>query len=170
MFRKNELQGYAAQVLEGEYKMTEQQKGAEKYLMQIRNTDKEINEIILKIDYLRYKASGMGAIRYDKDRVQTSPEDMLCNAITDAIELENHLYARYEHLANMRARTEQIISLWGDNNARMIEIYYLNRGSMGDVARAIGCSDRHAYRIKLDALEEFSKTFAIYSEKIKNNT
>lgn len=142
--------------------MTEQQIGAEKYLLQIRNTDREITDMINRIDALRYKASGMGAIRYDKDRVQTSPGDMLCDAVTDAIALEGRLYARYEHLARMRERTERIISLWNDdNNARMIEVYYLNRGSMGDVAKAIGCSYRHAYRIKIDALDEFSKTFAI---------
>ena len=49
--------------------MTEAQNKANAYLSEIRNADKEINEMILKIDYLRYKASGAGAIRYDKDRI-----------------------------------------------------------------------------------------------------
>lgn len=137
--------------------MTARQEKAEKYLLQIRNTDKEINEMILRIDFLRYKASGAGAIRYDKDRVQTSPEDMMCEAVTEAIALEGQLYARHKQLMDMRAHTEQVISLWNDNNAVFIEIYYLSRGSMTDVADRIKCSSRNAYFIKLKALEEFAK-------------
>lgn len=137
--------------------MTERQGRAERYLLQIRNTDKEINEMILRIDFLRYKASGAGAIRYDKDRVQTSPADMMCEAVTEAIALEGELYARHKQLMDMREHTEQVISLWNDNNAKFIDIYYLAHGSMTDVANRIGCSSRNAYFIKLKALEEFAK-------------
>lgn len=137
--------------------MTEAQQKAEKYLSEIRNAYKDLHEMILKIEYLRYKASGAGAIRYDKDRVQTSPEDMVCEAIAEAITIENKLYHRHEKLLKMREHTTKTIELWNDNNARFIDIYYLSRGSMGDVAEKIGCSSRNAYFIKLKALEEFSK-------------
>ena len=137
--------------------MTDRQKGAERYLLQIRNAGKELADMIDKIEYLRYKASGATAIRYDKDHVQTSPTDMMCEAVTEAVALENKLSVRHKELSAMRDNTVQIISLWNDNNARMIDIYYLNRGSMGDVAERIGCSYRNAYFIKLKALDEFSK-------------
>ena len=137
--------------------MTEGQNKANNYLMEIRNAEKEINEMILKIDYLRYKASGATAIRYDKDHVQTSPGDMVCEAIVEAVSIENKLFAKHKRLVDMRERTQEICRLWGDNCSKLIETYYLSRGSMGDVAKVIGCSDRSAYRIKLDALERFSK-------------
>ena len=137
--------------------MTEGQNKANNYLMEIRNAEKEINEMILKIDYLRYKASGATAIRYDKDHVQTSPGDMVCEAIVEAVSIENKLFAKHKRLVDMRERTHEICQLWGDNCSKLIETYYLSRGSMGDVAKVIGCSDRSAYRIKLDALERFSK-------------
>lgn len=137
--------------------MTDNQRKADRYLQQVRNMDKEIQEKLLQIEYLRYKASGATAIRYDKDHVQTSPTDMMCEAVTEAVTLENKLSARHKELSAMRDNTVQIISLWNDNNARMIDIYYLNRGSMGDVAERIGCSYRNAYFIKLKALDEFSK-------------
>lgn len=137
--------------------MTNNQKRADRYLLQIRNADRELNDILLKIDYLRYKASGAGAIRYDKDRVQTSPSDMVCEAISEACDLADKLSRRHEVLLDMRQHTEQVISSWGDNNAKCIDTYYLNRGSMSDVARICQCSSRHAYRIKSDALAEFSK-------------
>lgn len=137
--------------------MTKKQRKADNYLQQIRNAGREIDEIILKIDYLRYKASRAGAIRYDKDRVQTSPSDMVCEAISEACDLAGKLAKRHEELLMMRERTEQVISTWSGNNAKCIDIYYLNRGSMIDVARLCKCSARHAYRIKADALTEFSK-------------
>ena len=136
--------------------MTKKQRKADRYLLQIRNADREINDIILKIDYLRYKASGAGAIRYDKDRVQTSPSDMVCEAISEACDLADHLSKRHKELLGMRQHTEEVISLWNDNNSKCIDTYYLNRGSMVDVARICRCSARHAYRIKADALTEFS--------------
>lgn len=137
--------------------MTNNQKKANKYLMQIRDASKELTELIFQIDYLRYKASGAGAIRYDKDRVQTSPEDMVCEAISEAVYLEGKLSNRHKQLKAMRENTEKILALWADNNAKMIETYYLNHGSMVDVSRQIKCSYRKAYRIRDKALEEFSK-------------
>ena len=137
--------------------MTNKQEKAEKYLLDIRNMDREIEELINKIDYLRYKASGSTGIRYDKDHVQTSPEDMVCEAITEAISIENRLYARHRELMERIEHTKQVISLWNDNNAKMIEIYYLNHGSMGDVARQCRCSGRNAYKIRDKAVREFTK-------------
>lgn len=138
--------------------MNKNQGRADKYLSQIKNADKEITEMILKISFLRYKASGAGAIRYDKDSVQTSPQDMMCEAITEVVCLEEEMTSRHKALMNARRHTEDIIQLWGgDNQAKFIDIYYLNNGNMSDVARQIKCSDRTAYRIKLDALERFSR-------------
>ena len=138
--------------------MTANQQKADHYLMQIRNADKEMRQIFEQIQFLRYKASGMGAIRYDKDHVQTSPEDMVCECIAQAVQLENKLFARNRKFHDSLTRTNEILQLWNDNNnARLITIYYLNHGSMGDVAEQIGCSSRNAYFIKLKALEEFSK-------------
>lgn len=137
--------------------MTDNQKKADRYLSQIRNAGKEIRGILDNIDFLRYKASGAGAIRYDKDHVQTSPEDMVCEAIAEAIDLEQMLSRRIKRLQDMREHAEQVIEFWNNNNARFIEIYYLNHGSMADVSSRIGCSSRHAYRIRDNALEEFYK-------------
>ena len=128
--------------------MTNNQKKADRYLMQIRDASKELTELIFKIDFLRYKASGAGAIRYDKDRVQTSPEDMMCEAISEAVYLEGKLSDRH---------TEKIVALWNNNSARFIEIYYLNHGSMTEVADRIGCTSRSAYNIKFKALEDFAQ-------------
>lgn len=146
--------------------MNENQKRADKYLTQIRDASKELTELIFQIDYLRYKASGAGAIRYDKDRVQTSPEDMMCEAISEAVYLEGKLSNRHKQLKAMREHTEKVLALWSDNNAKFIEIYYLNHGSMTEAANRIGCSSRNIYNVKFKALDEFSK----YIQDIVQNT
>ena len=137
--------------------MTDNQQKADKYLTRIRNANKEMRIMYEQILYLRYKASGMGAIRYDKDHVQTSPEDMVCEAIAEAVHLENKLFARAKELQKMLELTHQVIELWNDKYGQAIDTYYLNHGSMVDVARNCQCSDRNAYRIKLEALERFSQ-------------
>ena len=137
--------------------MTENQQKADKYLMRIRNADRDMRIMFEKIQFLRYKASGMGAIRYDKDHVQTSPEDMVCAAIAEAVALEDRLRDRDRQRHEAIERTTGIIQLWDDKYARAIETYYVNRGSMTDVARHCGCSGRNAYRIKLEALTRFAQ-------------
>lgn len=137
--------------------MTEAQSKANKYLMEIRNARSDINEMIQQIEYLRYKASGATAIRYDKDHVQTSPEDMVCEAISEAITIENKLYHYHSKILDMREHTQKVISIWNNKNAEFIKSYYLSHDSMSATSRRIGCSDRNAYYIKMKALEEFSK-------------
>lgn len=137
--------------------MTDNQQKADKYLMRIRNANKEMRIMYEQILYLRYKASGMGAIRYDKDHVQTSPEDMVCQSIAEAVTLENRLFGRNKQTKEALERTQKILSILGDKYATAIETYYLNHGSMLDVARNCKCSDRNAYRVKLEALERFSQ-------------
>lgn len=146
--------------------MTDNQRKSERYLLRIRNADSEMKLLYEQIQYLRYKASGMGAIRYDKDRVQTSPEDMMCEAISEAVYLEGKLSNRHKQLKAMREHTEKVLALWSDNNAKFIEIYYLNHGSMTEAANRIGCSSRNIYNVKFKALDEFSK----YIQDIVQNT
>ena len=69
-------------------------KKADRYLSKIRNADKELTDILNQINYLRYKAAGATGIRYDKDHVQTSPSDMVCEALAEAVDLERKLSDR----------------------------------------------------------------------------
>lgn len=132
-------------------------KKADRFLMQIRNTDKELTDILNQINYLRYKASGATGIRYDKDHVQTSPSDMVCEALTEAVDLERKLSDRNRELLQMRQQAEDITQLLSDNECYLIRCYYLDRISMTETADRLHMSSRNAYRVKASALIEFSK-------------
>lgn len=132
-------------------------KKADRFLSQIRNADKEITDILNQINYLRYKASGATGIRYDKDHVQTSPSDMVCEALAEAVDMEQHLSDRNRELSQMRQQAENITELLSDNERYLIRWYYLDRISMTETADRLHMSSRNAYRVKASALIEFSK-------------
>lgn len=132
-------------------------KKADRYLSKIRNADKELTDILNQINYLRYKASGATGIRYDKDHVQTSPSDMVCEALAEAVDLERKLSDRHRELLQMRQQAEDITQLLSDNERYLIRYYYLDRISMTETADRLHMSSRNAYRVKASALIEFSK-------------
>lgn len=132
-------------------------KKADRYLSKIRNADKELTDILNQINYLRYKASGATGIRYDKDHVQTSPSDMVCETLAEAVDLERKLSDRHRKLLQMRQQAEEITQLLSDNERYLIRYYYLDRISMTETADRLHMSSRNAYRVKASALIEFSK-------------
>ena len=132
-------------------------KKADRYLSKIWNADNELTDILNQINYLRYKASGATGIRYDKDHVQTSPSDMVCEALAEAVDLERKLSDRNRELLQMRQQAEKITQLLSDNERYLIRWYYLDRISMTETADRLHMSSRNAYRVKASALIEFSK-------------
>lgn len=141
--------------------MTEGQKRADDFLKIIKDENRTLSEMITKVEYLRYKAAGGGAIRYDKDHVQTTPEDILSKSMAEAVDLEQKIRDKKNEIEERRIRTNMIIHSWDDTDgmlsALVIMIYYMNNGSIKDVASKLEKSERQAYRMKLDALERFGK-------------
>ena len=140
--------------------MTEGQRMADGFLRLIKDEDKTIRDMRLKVEYLKYKAEGCGAIRYDKDIVQTSPEDILSSSMAEAVDLEQRIQDYKKMIINKRIRANKIMHSWEDTEglllAYVLIVYYMENGSMRDVARKLDRSERQAYRMKLDALERFA--------------
>lgn len=135
---------------------TENQAKADKYLYRIRNRETEIRGKRLELEALRYKASGAGAIRYDKDRVQTSPQDYMTMAINDAIELEKQIKEDESAIEGLKGEAYAIVKQMENRDGRaLIEWYYLNGLSMSETAEFMKMSERNAYYIQEKALEEF---------------
>ena len=60
---------------------------AELYLRKIRDNDRALKSKRDELDALRYKASGAGAIRYDKDHVQKSADDIQDHTLGGLVKL-----------------------------------------------------------------------------------
>lgn len=135
---------------------TENQDKAERYLSRINLVEREIRGKRLELEALRYKASGAGAIRYDRDRIQTSPQDYMTMAIEDVLELEKQIKEDEESIEDIKGEAYRIVRQMQDrDNRALIEWFYLNGLSMTETAEFMKMSERNAYYIQDKALEEF---------------
>lgn len=136
--------------------MTDNQNKAESYLKRIREVERNLKTKRDELDALRYKASGAGAIRYDKDRVQTSPQDYLTMAIADIIEYEKQIEEDEASVEDMKGQAYAIVrKIEAPEHRTIIEWFYLNGISMNETAERMNMSERTAYYLKEDALEFF---------------
>lgn len=131
---------------------------AEAYLKKIRDNDRALRSKREELDALRYKASGAGAIRYDKDRVQTSPQDYLSMAMNDILKIESQIEEKETILEEMKGKAYSIVRMIPQIEHRVIiEWYYLNGLSMLATADKMSIAERTAYYLRDDALESFGK-------------
>ena len=126
------------------------------HLELIRDAEKNINNKRLELEALRYKASGAGAIRYDKDKVQTSPQDYMTMAVADLVEIEKQIREAETDIEDMKGQAYIIVRQIKEPEQRaVIEWYYLNGLSMIDTAERLNLSERSAYYLREDALKAF---------------
>lgn len=115
-----------------------------------------------RIEELYHDASGLKAIVYDKDRVQTSPQDHM-EAVFVKIDREAEKYAkaraRYE--AEARKRMEEIAGLDNPVHVQLLVLRYIEGKSWEEIACAIGYTWRHTLRIHGDALNAFKRKYVI---------
>lgn len=131
----------------------------EQDLKNIRDAEKKISAKKLELEALRYRASGAGGIRYDKDRVQSSPKDYMALAMDDIVEIEKQIDEEKAEVENLMLEAYSIVRKMEEPEQRaVIEWYYLNGLSMFDTACRMNMSERSAYYLKEDAVVTFIKT------------
>ena len=131
---------------------------AEVYLRKIRDNDRALKSKRDELDALRYKASGAGAIRYDKDHVQSSPKDFLSMAMDDIIKIEKQIEEKEAILEELKGKAYTIVRQIPQTDHRIIiEWYYLNGLSMIATADKMSIAERTAYYLRDDALDSFGK-------------
>jgi DNA-directed RNA polymerase specialized sigma subunit len=136
--------------------MTNNQEQATNYLLHIRNISKNLNNMRLELEALQYRAGGAGGIRYDKDHVQTSPDDYLAIAIGDIIALEKQIAKEESVIEKRKGKAYSIVRQMDKAEHRtIIEWYYFNGLSMIDTAEKMNVAERTAYYLRDDALEAF---------------
>lgn len=139
--------------------MTENQLQAEKKLIVIKNKMGDFRNISLEIEALEYAASGMGAIRYDKEHVDGgSVEDKKIVFISDALNKRAELEELEAELDELKANCYNLIKQIQDPSERIVlEWYYINDRPMRETMKKIHVSERKAYYIRNDALEHFGE-------------
>lgn len=138
--------------------MTDKQEKALNHLSQIKSLVEDITKRTLEIEALRYQAQGVGAIRYDKEKVQTTPQNYMEIALIDANEKELQNEEDLAILDNLKADAYSIVRQMEIPNERIfIEYFFLNNFSIPDVAEVMHFSERTVYYVREDALEHYGE-------------
>jgi len=87
------------------------------------------------------------AIRYDKDKVQTSPEDPMAKIMAEIAELEKEMIKVQRKKFIQLEKIERTINTLGSDEERTaLTMRYINRKPIAEIAEEMGYSEPTIYR------------------------
>lgn len=128
------------------------------YMEQIRNIRREIRLLEEQILRDTVYASNVKAIRYDVDRVQTSPDgDRMADIISGIVGAEDKLYKKVKDLMKKEDEARDYLLQLQEEQERVLVIHYFNDLKWEDVAEQTGYSLSRVYEIKNEALNKLTE-------------
>lgn len=128
------------------------------FLLQIRKEQKELSQLNDKIREIELSLLP-SAIRYDTDKVQTSPDDPMLQMLAVVADYKADMVKRVELLTKRRRKAFALINTLEDSRQRQVlQLYFLDPGRlrMYQVAERIGYTDRETYRFYQAGLDILS--------------
>ena len=119
--------------------------------------DDEIKILDAKIE--RYEAIAQGhAIRYDVDKVQTSPSDPVSKAMEKLYDLMGKRKEAQTRMIKAVADAADLIDMVNDARGRLVLHYrYINVMPWRIIGEKMHFAERHVFRLHDDALDEIYK-------------
>lgn len=109
---------------------------AKTYLLQLQTYQREIKTLAEKIEELRTQAEGVKAIRYDLDRVQTTPENRQEAIIIRMVEvISKYAAAIVRYHEEVQTRQEQINGLADPVQIEILSLRYISGWTLNKIAR-----------------------------------
>ena len=128
------------------------------YMERIRNVRREIRLLQEQILRDTVYASNVKAIRYDVDRVQTSPDgDRMADIISGIVGAEDKLYKKVKDLMKKEDEARNYLLQLREEQERVLVLHYFNDLKWDDVAEQTGYSLSRVYEIKNDGLNELTQ-------------
>lgn len=124
-----------------------------KFIIKMRYLKKRIGLLQDQIEKLDNQASGVTAIRYDLDKVQTSPENRIPAILAEILMKQNRLVDIIKKYQEM----EEILISLDDEQERALRMHYLEGKDWKVIAIAMGYSEKHIYKIQREALDELGQ-------------
>lgn len=134
---------------------------AKEYLLEIRKQRRVLHSLEQRAEELRTQAEGVKAITYDRDKVQTSPENMMEKIMPALVEVEEE-YARqiFFYHTEMQKRIKQIAALRADY-AEILRLRYVEGNGrplkLEEIALRMGMSWPRVKHLHGEALEAFRR-------------
>jgi len=128
------------------------------YMERIRNVRREIRLLQEQILRDTVYASNVKAIRYDVDRVQTSPDgDRMADIISGIVGAEDKLYKKVTDLMQKEEEARQYLIQLREEYERVLVLHYFEGLKWEDVADKIGYDDKYIYDVKNRALDALTQ-------------
>lgn len=130
------------------------------FLNSTRRMEAEIQKLTIRHDELQ-TCLLPGAIRYDGDRVQTSPDDKMSQIAAEVVDLEAEIRATKIQKAEQIRKIEAAISTLENDDEQMVLLaFYGGRIPMARVAELIHQSPRSAYYIRRRGVKHLAEKFS----------
>lgn len=130
------------------------------FLMQIRRKEIVIRRKESQRDELR-SCLLPGGVRYDRDKIQTTPKDTMTDVMARVVALDNEIEAlRHEKAQLIIQVSDAIEKLTDDNEKTVLTEFYIARASMTKVAEAINYSVRRAYDFRKAGVTHLGEVLA----------
>ena len=100
-------------------------------------------------------ASEVTAIRYDKDKVQTSPiGDRMVEIVARIDETADKLKAEIERLQELESDAIHLLINLKEEHERVLTLHYIEDKGLMEVAELMGYSERYIFELRSKALTE----------------
>lgn len=136
----------------------------EKYLQRMKWLENMMICRAEKIDVGRSRATNMVAPT-DKEPVQTSPRDALCEILSGVADDDKELQGYKSEYLYIKS---QIDSLSGMYSSAYLYMRFAKDKSVNETARTLNISRSTAYRVHHDAIEEFEDLYGKIYKSAKN--
>ena len=134
------------------------------FLQQARMKDSAIKRKQLQIRELE-SCLLPGAIRYDVDRVQSSPSDPMSRIMAEIDDLEHQIeQLKIEKAEAVTEVSRMIDKLEDETEKTVLADYFIGRAPMTEVADIIGYGVRQTFRIRKRGIENMAELLKDVSE------
>ena len=129
------------------------------YLLTIQDIDEMINEKQLQLDELRAMADSSRAIRYDKDRVQSSPVDLLGETIVKIVQLSEQINRDIDRFVDWKAKIMREVdgAVYNLRGRAILYKRYFRYMSVNSICREMKISTKAYYRLHDDAIRNLRR-------------
>jgi len=129
----------------------------EQYMNNIGKVRREIRLLMEQIERDTILASGVKAIRYDLDKVQTSPSDRMPDIVATITITTDKLYKRIEELQQLEESARSLLLQLRAEHERVLVMRYFDEMSWENIAEKIGYNDKYIFELKDRALNELTQ-------------
>lgn len=126
------------------------------YLGRVRNLTRKELKLRRHIEELRYSLLPSG-IRYDKDKVQTSPMDQMLEALSEIDHYERERLKVVKTLIDIRSIIARKLIILPQKEYFVLNEYYLRLRSIKNIADDMECSVQYVYRLRNNGLSMLCK-------------